>query len=157
LFKYLNNAFSRDKIYPGGDYQMTLGEKLKILREKRGWTQTQAAEKLGVSSQVVSNYERDYRSPDKETLSVIAVIYNCSLDWLIGNSEDPQRNNEETKKPDWATSRDLKDLKKFLEQKEVMFDGVPLSEEDKQRVQDVLTGLFWEAKQMNKRKKKDDT
>lgn len=69
---------------------MTLGEKLKKLREQRGWTQTQAAERLGVSSQVVSNYERDYRSPDKESLSNIAKIYNCSLDWLLGITNSPE-------------------------------------------------------------------
>lgn len=73
---------------------MTLGEKLKMLREKRGWTQAQAAEKLGISSQVVSNYERDYRFPDKEILFTISQVYNCSLDWLFGVSEDPERNDE---------------------------------------------------------------
>ena len=38
---------------------------------------------------------------------------------------------------------------------DLMFDGIPLDEEDKKRIKDVLTGLFWEAKQMNKRKKSD--
>jgi hypothetical protein len=37
-----------------------------------------------------------------------------------------------------------------------MFDGIPLDDEDKKRIKDVLTGLFWEAKQMNKRKKTND-
>jgi len=76
---------------------MTLGEKLKMLREKRGWTQALAAEKLGVSSQVVSNYERDYRSPDKEALSKIAQIYNCSLDWLLGLTDDPNPTDKKDK------------------------------------------------------------
>ncbi|RPK29955.1 hypothetical protein EDO6_00580 [Paenibacillus xylanexedens] len=31
-----------------------------------------------------------------------------------------------------------------------MFDGVPLDESDKQRINDILTGLFWEAKRLNK-------
>jgi transcriptional regulator with XRE-family HTH domain len=70
---------------------LTLGDKLKSLREQRGWTQSQAAERLGISSQVVSNYERDYRSPDKETLSRIAKVYNCSLDWLLGVTDNPER------------------------------------------------------------------
>ncbi len=73
---------------------MTLGEKLKFLREQRGWTQFQAAERLGISSQVVSNYERDYRSPDKETLSRIAKVYNCSLDWLLGVTDNPERTDD---------------------------------------------------------------
>ncbi|WP_164685024.1 helix-turn-helix domain-containing protein [Brevibacillus reuszeri] len=68
---------------------MTLGEKLKKLRETHRWTQGEAAKRLGISSQVVSNYERDYRSPDKDTLSKIATVYECSLDWLLGLSDDP--------------------------------------------------------------------
>lgn len=67
---------------------MSLGEKIKMLREKHGWTQSQAAEKIGISSQVLSNYERNYRSPDKETLSKFALLYNRSLDWLLGISDD---------------------------------------------------------------------
>jgi transcriptional regulator with XRE-family HTH domain len=82
---------------------MTLGQKLKTLREKRGWTQAQAAERLGISSQVVSNYERDYRSPDKETLSKIAKVYNCSLDWLLGVTNNSERMND-------ATSDNKKDI-----------------------------------------------
>ena len=31
-----------------------------------------------------------------------------------------------------------------------------MSKDDRQRVMDVLTGLFWEAKQMNKHKKKTE-
>ncbi|MGO0061854.1 helix-turn-helix domain-containing protein [Brevibacillus fluminis] len=73
---------------------MTLGEKMKKLREQHGWTQAQAAEKLGVSSQVVSNYERDYRSPDKETLSKIAKMYHCSIDWLLGLSDSQEQAGE---------------------------------------------------------------
>lgn len=38
------------------------------------------------------------------------------------------------------------------EDDELMFDGIPLDEKDRQRIKDVLTGLFWEAKQMNKHK-----
>jgi transcriptional regulator with XRE-family HTH domain len=75
---------------------MTLGEKLKMLRENHGWTQAQAAEKLGISSQVVSNYERDYRSPDKEILSTISHVYNCSLDWLLGVSDESERKDVKT-------------------------------------------------------------
>lgn len=64
--------------------------------------------------------------------------------------------------PSWATSRDIRDFKKMLEDDApVMFDGVPIEGEARQRVMDILTGLFWEAKQMNKekygRKKKSST
>lgn len=54
--------------------------------------------------------------------------------------------------PDWATAKDKRDFKKMLEDDApVMFDGVPIEGEARQRVMDILTGLFWEAKQMNKK------
>lgn len=65
---------------------MTLGEKLKELREKRGWTQQQAADHIEVSSQVISNYERDYREPSKDILVRIANVYNTTVDELLGRS-----------------------------------------------------------------------
>lgn len=56
--------------------------------------------------------------------------------------------------PEWATKKDSRDFKRMLEDdQEVLFDGVPLDAEDKQRIHDVLTGLFWEAKWMNKHKR----
>lgn len=60
--------------------------------------------------------------------------------------------------PEWATYKDRRDFKKMLEDDDdLMFDGIPLDEEDKKRIKDVLTGLFWEAKQMNKRKKSGES
>lgn len=62
--------------------------------------------------------------------------------------------------PEWATSKDIRDFKKMLESDvPIMFDGVPIEGEARQRVMDVLTGLFWEAKEMNKKtygRKKDN-
>ncbi|WP_407306425.1 hypothetical protein [Desulfosporosinus sp. SB140] len=61
---------------------------------------------------------------------------------------------DEENVPSRATSKDKRDFKKMLEEDDdLMFDGVPIEGEDQQRIKDVLTGLFWEAKQMNKRKK----
>ncbi|MEI7027126.1 helix-turn-helix domain-containing protein [Paenibacillus sp. y28] len=54
--------------------------------------------------------------------------------------------------PDWATSKDKLDFKKFLEQDaELMFDGKPMSEESRQRILGYVEGLFWEAKELNKK------
>lgn len=40
------------------------------------------------------------------------------------------------------------------EDPEVMFDGVPMDEDDRERVIQVLEALFWDAKKRNKRKPK---
>ncbi|MBR8695297.1 XRE family transcriptional regulator, partial [Bacillus velezensis] len=35
----------------------------------------------------MSNYERDYRSPDPETLKKLADLYDVSTDFLVGREE----------------------------------------------------------------------
>ncbi len=53
--------------------------------------------------------------------------------------------------PFWATSKDNRDFRKMLQEDgDLMFDGIPFDENARQRIMDVLTGLFWEAKKMNK-------
>lgn len=53
--------------------------------------------------------------------------------------------------PFWATFKDNRDFRKMLQEDgDLMFDGIPLDENARQRIMDVLTGLFWEAKKMNK-------
>lgn len=63
---------------------MTLGERLKAAREKKGWSQLYVAQKLGIANTVLSNYERDYRDPDTETLKRLAELYEVSTDYLLG-------------------------------------------------------------------------
>jgi transcriptional regulator with XRE-family HTH domain len=110
---------------------MTLGEKLKSIREQRGWTQSQAAERLGISSQVVSNYERDYRSPDKETLTRIAKVYNCSVDWLLGVTDNPER-------MDSPSSSDKKDDKNARMGLAFITGGEDLTEEEAEYLKESL-------------------
>ncbi|MES9681301.1 helix-turn-helix domain-containing protein, partial [Bacillus safensis] len=52
------------------------------------WSQEYAAEKIGISKAVLSNYERNYRDPDTNTLKKISEIYNVSTDFLLGRDED---------------------------------------------------------------------
>lgn len=55
--------------------------------------------------------------------------------------------------PAWATRKDVRDFKKMLQEDvPIMFDGVPLDEEDKEKVLKVMEAIFWDAKKKNKRK-----
>ena len=134
----------------------TIANRIKELREKRGMTQDNLAEFLGMNRVNISNYERGViTNIPGDVLSKLADLFNTSVDYILGRTNDPIPDVHNV--PDWATAKDKRDFKKLLEDDtEIMFDGVPLSQDDKQRVMDVLTGLFWEAKYMNKRKKKPD-
>jgi len=63
---------------------MSLGFRLKNVREMKNMSQMEVAEKIGVSNAVLSNYERDYRDPDTEVLKQLAITYNISVDYLLG-------------------------------------------------------------------------
>lgn len=86
---------------------MSLGKRLKIEREKRNWSQKYVAEKIGITNTVLSNYERDYRDPDTETLKRLADLYEVSVDSLLGRSNS-------NKLPE-LTPRDERDIAKNLE------------------------------------------
>lgn len=61
-----------------------LPQKLQELRTKYGYSQKQVAEKLGISSSIVSGYETGERTPSTENLLALSYLYNCSTDYLFG-------------------------------------------------------------------------
>ena len=66
---------------------MTFGEKLQDLRRKAGMSQDTLAEKLDVSRQAVSKWERDETMPETEKLVRIAQLFRASLDELLLDRE----------------------------------------------------------------------
>lgn len=60
------------------------GNVLKTLRLKENMTQSQLAQKLGVTKSVISAYETGLRMPSYDILIHIAKIYNVSTDYLLG-------------------------------------------------------------------------
>ncbi len=65
------------------EVSMALKDKLKSLRTESGMTQETVAEKLGVSSQTVSKWERGLLSPDISLLPKIAILFHCSIDSIF--------------------------------------------------------------------------
>lgn len=60
-----------------------MGIKIKEMRIKRGLTQKQLAELLGVKQQNVSDWERGERSPSVKNLKKLSEILNCQIDDLV--------------------------------------------------------------------------
>ena len=53
--------------------EMSLGEKIQVLRKQKGMTQDQLADVLNVSRQAISKWETNESQPDIERLVEIAV------------------------------------------------------------------------------------
>lgn len=62
----------------------TMGRRLAALRALRGWTQTEAAEKAGISQGYLSSIENDDagRTP-VGTVEKLASIYEATLDYVV--------------------------------------------------------------------------
>lgn len=68
---------------------MTLGERLRCLRQRSGLSQEEVAQDLFVSRQSVSKWELDQSEPGVENLRALAKLYGVTLDELLeGESPD---------------------------------------------------------------------
>ena len=70
---------------------------MRLLREKKGMSQRELAEKLGVSTMAISNYELGKRNPDIDTILKIARIFDVSVAYLIGEVNDSKKDRGELK------------------------------------------------------------
>lgn len=66
-------------------------EILKQLRTQNGFTQKEMAQKLKMTQQAYSRYERAECQPDIDTLCKLADIFEVSVDYLLGR-ETAQKN-----------------------------------------------------------------
>ncbi|UDK97041.1 helix-turn-helix transcriptional regulator [Lysinibacillus sphaericus] len=78
--------------------ELPLPQKMKQLRESRKWTKTDAASKLNKTLSTYANWEYGLREPDSVHLKKIADLYEVSIDYLLGRTDNPntvERNEEE--------------------------------------------------------------
>ena len=113
------------------------GERLKKLRRDKRITQHE----LGLifepplAQSTVGTYESGLREPTYENLVILAKYFNTTTDYLLGMTDQLETEIKKEENP--------KELKEFLKQNSILFNGTELSEEDKKRMIDILTGLFW--------------
>lgn len=126
---------------------MEFGEQLKKLRESRGYSLRQLAMRSGVSFGQISKIENGTRGvPKPDTIEKLAKGLGVDYDYLMelaGYIPDDEE-------------KETYELTQFLRKANVMFHGKPLTKEDKQRVEDVLTALFWHATEQRKKGVKKD-
>ena len=59
-------------------------EKIKGLREARGWTQAELARRLGITRNGVNSWEQGLSVPSPACLVELAKIFSVSTDYLLG-------------------------------------------------------------------------
>ncbi len=67
-------------------------ERIRSLREDKDWTQQHMAELLFINRRTYSSYETGVRSMSPEILIKLARIYNVSVDYLLGLTDEKALN-----------------------------------------------------------------
>ncbi len=63
--------------------------RIRELRQARGWYQTDLAEKLKTAPNTISRYETGQRQLDPETICMLCDLFGCTSDYLLGRSFSP--------------------------------------------------------------------
>ena len=69
----------------------TVGERIKLAREKKGLKQEKLGELIGAHTVTISRWERGINQPNSDTLSRIAHVLETSVAYLTGETDDPKR------------------------------------------------------------------
>ncbi|GHU35605.1 transcriptional regulator [Bacilli bacterium] len=65
-----------------------LQKRMKELRLEAKLTQKEVAEKLGISTAFYGQWETGKRTPASKNLQKIADVFNVSVDYLLGNTDE---------------------------------------------------------------------
>lgn len=60
------------------------GLRLRDLRKMKNLSQTAVANRLELTRSTISAYERNTKTPSLETLIKLAILYNASIDYILG-------------------------------------------------------------------------
>lgn len=154
---------------------MNLGNSLFHARKKRGLSQEEVAEKLGVSRQTVSKWETDETTPDIRQSKKMALLYQVTLDELIEFDVETKeieemigRTNEEiNEKIDWTSAwgkkypilleyQDRVNIPNYAHRLNVMLDELEREYQFQQQdamlvLKDILYGV-WKARRKDSKK-----
>ncbi len=72
-------------------------ENLRIIREKRGYSQLKVAMHVELSQEQISRYESGQSEPNLETLIKLAKYLNTSVDYLLEITNDDNPSNKRIK------------------------------------------------------------
>lgn len=67
---------------------MTMGEKMQKLRKQKNWSQETLAEKLDVSRQAVSLWERGESMPEIDKLIPLSRLFGVTADYLLDDTQE---------------------------------------------------------------------
>ncbi|MDI6678317.1 helix-turn-helix domain-containing protein [Bacillus wiedmannii] len=91
-------------------------ERLSELRKNKKWSLQDTADQLGIAKSTYAGYETGYRWPSLQSLSKIADLFDTSVDYILGRTDD-------------ARSKDVIEIAELMKNpdKTISIDGESLS------------------------------
>ncbi len=74
---------------------MNMADRIQYLRKRKGISQEELADKVGVSRQAVSKWESEQSTPDVEKIILLSDLFDVSTDYLLKGTEPVQENTTE--------------------------------------------------------------
>lgn len=87
---------------------MNISKRIVDIRKERDWSQTDLANKSGVSREMIGKYERGEAAPSIDAAKKIADAFEVSLDYLVGEGSNAAF--------DKATVKRLQDVQKLSDE-----------------------------------------
>ena len=125
---------------------MELNERLAKLRRMKGLTQAELADKVGVTTRSIQNYEFGTRTPQMDTIAKIAEALEIDEKAILSDEDYFVIEAHEK-----YGSRGKRDAEELVKNATALFSGGQLSENDKARVLEAIQEAYFEAKIINKK------
>ena len=94
-------------------FNVGFGSRLRKLREARGFTQGELAERVGIELVQISRYERGQALPNAETLVSLAEVLKTDTDILLRGEPSAQRDTSSDVDLDLPLLERFRDLQKL--------------------------------------------
>lgn len=130
---------------------MSFCEKLRLARERRGYTQQQIADFMKIDKSTYCGYETGKRQPDVQKIKLLSAFLGVSGDELL-------ETGYQKAEPPILSEKDHRDIAKDLEAMlsklddggDLMFDGDPMSDEARASIRAAMKLGLEAAKLKNK-------
>lgn len=121
-----------------------LEKRLTLLRKRMKWTQNDMATKLNISRSAYAGYEIGRRVPEYATLENLADIFEVSIDYLVGRTNEPRQ----VLSPEARLIIDSLELtdEEIMERINFTVDGIPLTPDI---IKDIIS--YARVKHMNRK------
>lgn len=125
---------------------MELNERLAKIRRMKGLTQAELANKVGVTTRSIQNYELGTRTPKMDTIAKLAEVLEVEEKALLSDEDYFVIEAHEK-----YGSRGKASAEMLIENATALFAGGDITEEDKANVMEALQEAYWRSKIKNKK------